>query len=74
MYEAPISFEEVAMETLLLYVVVLLSVAICTLGGFWIYRTEKAKKSTVRPARVARSAAARVDPWESALRASRDKI
>ena len=61
------------MEPLLLYLVVLLSVVICALGAFWFYRAEEAKKSSARSARLARGAP-RHDPWEPALRASRDKI
>ena len=61
------------METLLLCAVVLLSVAICALGAFWFYSAEKAKRSGAKSAQLARGTSPH-DPWEPALRASRDKI
>jgi len=61
------------METLLLYVIVLLSVAICALGGFWFYRAARARKQSAKPPQPARSAASH-DPWKGAVRPSRDRV
>ncbi len=61
------------METLLLFVIVLLSIAICTLGGIWFYRVEHARKQSAKPPQYARRPA-RHGRWEEALHASRDRI
>ena len=61
------------METLLLYVIALLSVTICALGGFWFYRAARARKQSARPPQSARSAAGR-DQWEAAVRAYRNRV
>ena len=60
------------MEILLLFLIVLLSGAICVLAGFWFYRAARERKQSVRSPQIARGAA-RHDPWEGAVRASRDK-
>jgi len=61
------------MEPLLLYVIILLSLAICALGGFWFYRADQARRQRVSPPPIARRAAGH-DLWEGAVRASRDRI
>lgn len=61
------------MEPLLLYVIVLLSVAICALGGFWFYRAGQARRKIATPPHAARRTA-RDDCWDGAVRASRDRI
>lgn len=61
------------MDPLLIYVIVLLSVAICALGGFWFYRADQARRKNVTPPQIVRRTA-RDDCWESAVRASRDRI
>lgn len=61
------------MEPLLLYVIVLLSIAICVLVGFWFYCEGQARrKNAAPPHRVRRTA--RDDRWEGAVRASRDRV
>ena len=60
------------MDPVLLYLIVLLSVAICALVGFWFYREGQARKKRVRPPPARR--AVRHDRWEGAVRASRDKV
>jgi hypothetical protein len=60
------------MEILLIFLIVLLSGAICALAGFWFYRAAQERKQRVRPPQIARRAV-RDDPWERAVRASRDK-
>ncbi len=62
------------METLLLCAIVLLSVAVCALGGFWFYRAARANKPDKKPTQAPRSSAAGPDPWQAAVRPSRDKI
>jgi hypothetical protein len=63
---------ELAMETLLLVLIVLLAGAICALAGFWFHRaTQECEQSAGRP-QIARGASGN-ERWESALRASRDR-
>ncbi len=61
------------MDTTLIYVIVLLSLAICALGGFWFYRAAQANKTiTHRTQQAARGMPSR-DPWMHAARPARDK-
>ena len=58
------------MEAALLFLIVLLSGAVCALAGLWFYRASQEPKHSVRPPQIARRAA-RHDPWERAVRAYR---
>ena len=60
------------METPLLFLIVLLSGAICALGGFWFYRSSQERKQSVRQPQIARRAA-RHDLWERAALVYRDE-
>jgi hypothetical protein len=60
------------METLLLYAIPLLSLAICALCGYWFYRAAQARKQRAKLPQRARRAD-KHDPWEAAVRASRDR-
>jgi len=60
------------METPLLFLIVLLSGAICALAGFWFYRSARERRKSGMPARIGRRAG-KHDPWEDAVRAFRDK-
>jgi flagellar basal body-associated protein FliL len=61
------------MDTLLLFLIVLLSVVICALAGFWFYRASQERKKNARPPQIGRRAA-RQDRWDGAVRASRDEV
>lgn len=60
------------MDTLLIFLIVLLLGAICALAGFWFYRASQESKRSARPPQSARRNA-EDDRWESAVRAYRDK-
>lgn len=60
------------MQTILLSLVVLLSVVICALAGFWFFRPNHAVKSKARLPQSAPRADGG-DPWTLAARSSRDR-
>ncbi|MEK7436319.1 MAG: hypothetical protein AAB150_05515 [Pseudomonadota bacterium] len=63
------------MESLLIYLIVLLSVAVCALAGFWFYRTAREHKQNPMP-RIAPETgrhAARNIAWDRAVRAARNR-
>ena len=60
------------MDTLLLYLIALLSVVIFALAGFWFYRSSQERKQKAKPPQLARRSA-KPDPWAGAVRPSRDK-
>jgi len=59
------------MQTLLLFLIVLLSVVICALAGFWFFRRDPVLKRKASLPQVA-PRAAESDPWTLAARPSRD--
>ena len=59
------------MQTLLLFLIVLLSVVICALAGFWFFRRDPVLKRKASLPQVAPRAAGS-DTWRLAARASRD--
>ncbi len=59
------------MEALLIFLIVLLSGAICAFAGFWFYRAVRERKQNAMP-QIARSPA-RNDEWDRAVRASRNR-
>ena len=64
------------METLLLVLIVLLSVATCALAGYWLYRSAQERKQhagspQLAPQIVRRSA--RNHAWDRAVRSARNR-
>jgi len=59
------------MQTLLLFLIVLLSVVICALAGFWFFRRDPVLKRKASLPQVAPRAAGS-DPWTLAARPFRD--
>ena len=60
------------MQTLLIYVIVLLSVAICTTAGFSIYSAARQRKQTIAPPQIAHRPV-RNEAWDRAVRAARNR-
>lgn len=60
------------MQLLLFFLIVLLSVAICALGGFWFFRAAEERKQIIGPPQITRGTAGH-DHWEGAVRVSRDR-
>jgi flagellar basal body-associated protein FliL len=60
------------MEILLISLIVILSLAICAVAAFWVYRDHQARKRNTPPRPAGRRA--RHDPWLEAVRASRGKF
>jgi hypothetical protein len=63
------------MESLLIYLIVLLSVAVCALAGFWFYRTARERKQNLMPLiapEIGRRAVRNV-AWDRAVRAARNR-
>ncbi len=63
------------MEALLISLIVLFSVAICALVGFWFYRTAREHKQNVIPPiapEIGRRAVRNV-AWDRAVRAARNR-
>ncbi len=64
------------MEALLLFLIVLLSGAICALAGIWFYRAAQESRKDGGPALLAQEAeprSIRNDAWDRAVRASRNR-
>jgi hypothetical protein len=64
------------METVLLYVIVLLLVAICALAGFWFYRATQVRGQHAGPPQPAPEIAhhsARNRAWDRAVRSARNR-
>jgi hypothetical protein len=61
------------MESLLVYVIIVLSAAIFALGGFWFYHEGEAHRRRVSPPQLGRRAGGH-DRWEGAVRPSRGNI
>ena len=63
------------MEALLIYLIVLLSVAICAFAGYWFYRTAREPEQNVMPliASEIGHRAARNIAWDRAVRAARNR-
>jgi len=59
----------------LIYLIVLLSVAICALSGFWFYRAARERKQNVTPpiAPEIEHRAHRNIAWDRAVRAARNR-
>jgi hypothetical protein len=75
MRESPYSYEELAMETLLIFLIVLFSGAICAFAGFWFYRAARGRKQDVMPPlapQIARRSA-RNQAWDRAVRSARNR-
>ena len=72
MHGGPFSIEELAMQAPLIFLIVLLSVAICAFAGYWFYRAAQERRQHAGPQlapRIARRSA-RNDEWDRAVRAS----
>ena len=69
------SYEELAVESLLIYLIVLLSIAICAFAGFWFYRAARERRQDVIPltAPEHRRRAARNLAWDRAVRTARNR-
>ncbi len=63
------------MEVLLIYLIVLLSVAICAFAGFWFYRTARERKQNDMPLIASEMGhrAVRNIAWDRAVRAARNR-
>jgi len=64
------------MQTLLIALIALLSVAICAIAGFWFYRAARERKQRVGPPPLASQIArrsARNHAWDSAVRSARNR-
>jgi hypothetical protein len=64
------------METLLLFLIVLLAGAICAFAGFWFYRAAKGRKQNIGRPQIAPEIARRPirnDAWDRAVRAARNR-
>jgi|GEM_PF-1931684 hypothetical protein len=64
------------METLLLVLIVLLSVATCALAAYWLYRATQERKQNIGPRQIAPDIARRPirnDAWDRAVRAARNR-
>lgn len=69
------TYEELAMESLLIYLIVLLSIAICAFAGFWFYRAARERNQVLVPLiapEIGRRAARNV-AWDRAVRAARNR-
>jgi flagellar basal body-associated protein FliL len=60
------------METLLVFLIVLLSVAICALAGYWFYRTAQERKHGVSTPQVANRTGRNI-AWDRAVRSARNR-
>lgn len=59
------------METLLIFAIVILSIAICIVAGFWYYRDRQARNRGAPAPRTVRRQAGN-ERWDAAVRASRN--
>ena len=69
------SYEELSVESLLIYLIALLSVAICAFAGFWFYRAARERRQDVIPliAPEHRRRAVRNVAWDRAVRTARNR-
>ena len=67
-----ISYEEFAMQTLLIYVIVLLSAAICAVAGIWFYGATRGRKQDSAPPQIAHRSI-RNEAWDRAVHAARKR-
>jgi hypothetical protein len=64
------------MEIPLLFLIVLLSGAICAFAGYWFYRAAKERKQNIGRPKIAPEIARRPirnDAWDRAVRAARNR-
>ena len=63
------------MEALLIFLIVLLSIAICAFAGFWFYRAAGERKQKVMPliAPEIERRAVRNIAWDRAVRSARNR-
>jgi hypothetical protein len=64
------------MGALLIFLIVVLSGAICALAGFWFYCAARERKQNIWPPQMAPQIARRPvrnDAWDRAVRASRNR-
>jgi hypothetical protein len=76
MHETPFSYEELAVKVLLIFLIALLSVAICAFAGFWFYRAARERRQNITPLPLAPELAhrtARNYAWDRAVRAARNR-
>jgi hypothetical protein len=60
------------MQTLLISLIALFSVAICAFAGFWFYRAAQGRKQNIRPPQVSHRPVRNV-AWDRAVRAARNR-
>jgi uncharacterized membrane protein YebE (DUF533 family) len=75
-HEGPFSYEELAMETPLIILIVLLSGAICACGGYWFYRAAQERRQHAgapQHAQQTTQRSARNRAWDHAVRAARNR-
>ena len=64
------------METLLLLLIVLLSVATCALAGYWLYHSSRERKQHAGPPQLSPQTehrSARNRAWDQAVRSARNR-
>lgn len=76
MHEGPFSYEELAMETPLIILIVVLAGAICACAGYWFYRAAQEREQhagapELAPQITHRSARNRA--WDGAVRSARNR-
>ena len=70
------SYEEFAMQTVLLFLIVLLAGAICAFAGYWFYRAARERKQSIGSPQISPQIARRSirnDAWDRAVRAARNR-
>jgi len=60
------------MQTLLLFLIVLLSGAICAVAGIWFYRSTREERQDIEPPETTRHAI-RNEAWDRAVQAARNR-
>ncbi|MDP1909148.1 MAG: hypothetical protein Q8K85_12670 [Hyphomicrobium sp.] len=60
------------MQTLLIYVIVLLSAVICAVAGLWFYSAARERRQNIAPTPVAYRPV-RNEAWDRAVRAARNR-
>ena len=60
------------MQTLLLFLIVLLSGAICAVAAIWFYRSAREEKQSIEPPEIVPHAV-RNEAWDRAVQAARNR-